>query len=98
MERIISKMPTQTELEWFINGGSGGRDKEGVAVRINTEEMRLEPDPNFVSRNNKWLMTATGFDTHSLYEMPGRKLLSSFLNGKAVFNRERHIIEATRIP
>lgn len=89
----IIAMPSQEVLEWFLSGYSGGKDGEGVAVRLNTRDHVLEPDPNFSARRDLFLRTQTGVDRYSLYEMPGLELFNMYLGGEALYNTRMHRIE-----
>lgn len=95
MGKTLEVMPTKEELEWYISGGSGGKDGQGVAVRFYTELGRLIPDHNFGKRISRWRESLpTDYqDPYWLAEMPDLNLLNDYLNHRAIFNLETHSIE-----
>ena len=87
---FVSVKPTQEELEWYTSGKSGGRDGKGVAVRLNTEEHKLEPDSNFEERVRNY---GSREDIYTLREMPDLDLINRFIGHSAIYNSETHRIE-----
>lgn len=89
----LKEVPSNTVIEWYISGGSGGKDGQGVAVRFDWEEGQLVPDPPFTARLKAWEKKFAGVDSYSLSEVPSLKLLNDLVCGAAYFNLETHRIE-----
>lgn len=98
MERIITEIPPQEVLEWFISGGSGGKDGKGVAVRLNLETRQLEPDRSFTDRVLGWKqqMDLHLDDPYQLVQMPDVELFNAYLAGRAHYNLTSHLLELKR--
>ncbi len=89
----LKEVPSDTVIEWYISGGSGGKDGQGVAVRFDWEEGQLVPDSRFTARLKAWECEFHGVDSYSLSERPSLKLLNDLICGAAYFNIETHRIE-----
>ena len=97
MERMITEMPTPEVLGWYLSGSSGGRDGMGVAVRLNIQTKKLEPDGDFAQRVENYQPDEN--DPFNIREMPDLGLLDDYLaNRGVVYDLETRRFERSLTP